>query len=235
MTRLILLPGLAGDALMWQSQLAALRAWDPVVSDVHMRRASVREMAQALLAESSGPLVLCGASMGGIIAMEAAHQAPERIAALALLGTTARPESPQMRQLREDAMALFAQGRIAEVVEPNVELAFHPDHAGDEVLMRAYLEFVARAGADQLIRQNRAMIERPDARAHLARLRCPTLVMCGEADQLTPPEHSREIAALVNGAELVMLPGCGHMMTMEEPAQVNARLVAWLESHSPRD
>jgi pimeloyl-ACP methyl ester carboxylesterase len=229
---LILLPGLAGDAFMWQAQLAALAAWKPSVSDAHTRHRSIPEMAAAVLAESTGPLVLCGASMGGMIAMEAARQAPDRIAGLALLGTTARPETPEMRQLREDAIEAFAQGRIAEIIEPNVALAFHPDHAGDRSLVQSYLEFVLRAGPGQLTTQNRAVMERPDARLHLHRLRCPTLVVCGDADQLTPPENSREIAGLIPHARLVTLPRCGHMVTMERPAEVNASLLAWLQELS---
>ena len=233
MTRLILLPGLAADAVMWQAQVTALAAWTPTVTDVHMRCDTVGEMAAALLAESSGSLVLCGASMGGMIAMEAARQAPERITALALLGTTARPETPEMRRLREAAIELFAQNRVMEVIEPNVGFAFHPDRASDAALVQPYLEFVMRAGAGQLIRQNRAVIQRPDARVHLATLRCPTLVMCGDADQLTPPENSREIAGLVADAQLVVVPRCGHMLTMEQPQQVNEALIAWLGRHAP--
>lgn len=234
MSRLILLPGLAGDALMWHAQLAALAAWNPAVTDVHMRKRSVAEMAAALLAEFTGPLVLCGASMGGMIAMEAARQAPERIAGLALLGTTARPETPEMRKLREDAIELFAQDRVLEVIETNVGFAFHPQHARDPGLVQPYLEFVLRAGAAQLISQNQAVIERPDARAHLTRLRCSTLVMCGDADQLTPPENSREIAGLIAGAELVIVPHCGHMLSMEQPQEVNAALREWLERRALR-
>ncbi|HYF18085.1 MAG TPA: alpha/beta fold hydrolase, partial [Ramlibacter sp.] len=86
---LLLLPGLAGDEVMWQAQMEALREFSPRVADVHMRFASIHEMAAALLAENDGPLVLCGASMGGIVAMEAARQAPHRLRGLALLGTTA--------------------------------------------------------------------------------------------------------------------------------------------------
>ncbi|MBI2772720.1 MAG: alpha/beta fold hydrolase [Burkholderiales bacterium] len=227
MSRLILLPGLAGDAVMWRSQLAALPAGTPV-SDVHMRLGTVPDMAAALLAEHPGQLVLCGASMGGIIAMEAVRQAPRRIAGLALLGTNARPETDDMRTLREAAIALFEQGRVEEVIAPNVAFAFHPRQAANPALVQAYLDFVLGAGAQQLVRQNRAIIARPDARTHLPQVRCPTLVMCGEDDQLTPPECSREIASLVPGAQLVMVPQCGHMLTMEQPEIVNATLLAWL-------
>ncbi len=226
---LVLLPGLAGDAVMWQAQVQALHEFGPQVTDVHMRFRTIRDMAAALLSEHQGPLVLCGASMGGIVAMEAARQAPERLRGLALLGTTARPETDDMRQLREAAIELFEQGRAAEVIEPNVALAFHPDQAADRALARRYVEFVLRAGARQLIDQNRAIISRPDARRHLAGIRCPALVMCGDADQLTPPELSREIAGLVPGAELVMVPRCGHMLTMEQPGFVNATLQRWLQ------
>ena len=228
MTRLVLIPGLAGDRAMWRSQLEALREWDPVVTDVHMRHRSIPDMAQALLAECEGRLVLCGTSMGGMIAMEAARQAPQRVLALALLGTSARPESEEMRAVRENAIRLFEQGRVREVIEPNVLFAFHRDHAKDPAMAATYLDFVMRAGAAQLVRQNRAVIERPDAREHLPRLRCPVLVMHGDSDQLVPPDNAAEIAALVPHAQLVVIERCGHMLTMEQPALVNQALLGWL-------
>jgi pimeloyl-ACP methyl ester carboxylesterase len=229
MAQLVLVPGLAGDAAMWRSQIDALAAWRPVVTDVHMRHAGIEKMAASLLADHAGPLILCGASMGGMVAMEAARQAPERIAGLALLGTTARPESEEMRRMREDAIRLFTLGRVLEVIEPNVHLAFHPDQAAKPAIVSAYLTFVLRAGAAQLIRQNRAIMSRPDARMHLPRLGCRALVMCGDSDRLVPPEHSQEIARLLPGSQLVMVPRCGHMLTMEQPAIVNAALARWLE------
>jgi pimeloyl-ACP methyl ester carboxylesterase len=228
MTQLILLPGLASNEALWRAQHDALAAWSPHVTDVHMRDDTIEAMAATLLREQAGPLVLCGASMGGMIAMEAARQAPQRIAALALLGTDARPDSPEMIALRTSAIALFEQGRVREVIEPNIAFAFHPENA--PALAGSYLDFVLAAGAGHLIRQNRAVIARPDARVHLPRVRCPVLVMCGDADQLTPPERSREIASLVPQARLVMVPRCGHMLTMERPEVVNAELVAFLNS-----
>jgi pimeloyl-ACP methyl ester carboxylesterase len=95
-------------------------------------------------------------------------------------------------------------------------------------LADAYLDFVLRAGADQLIRQNRAVMARPDAREHLPALKCPVLVLCGEADQLTPPALSEEIVRLVPHARYQVVPRSGHMLTMERPDVVNAALLEWL-------
>ncbi len=234
MTQLILVPGLAANAMMWQHQLPVLPA--PLrthVTDVHARHASIEQMAAALLQEHAGDLVLCGASMGGIVAMEAVRQAPQRVRGLALLGTNARPETDDMRQLREMAITLFEAGRAAEVLRANLPLAFHASRANDAQLAQTYLDFVLQAGAGQLVRQNRAIITRPDARAHLASVACPVLVMCGDSDQLTPPECSREIADLVPAAQLVIVPQCGHMLTMERPEFVTATLLAWLDRIAP--
>jgi pimeloyl-ACP methyl ester carboxylesterase len=231
MTRLILLPGLASNEALWRAQREALAPWSPHITDVHTREESIEAMASALLREHAGPLVLCGASRGGMLGMDAAGQAADRIAGLGWLGTDARADSPEMIALRTSAIALFAQGRAREVIEPNIAFAFHPDNA--PALAETYLEFVLGADAEQLIRQNRAVIARPDARGHLPQVRCPVLVLCGDADRLAPPERSLEIAALVPQARLVMVPRCGHMLTMERPEVVNGVLVEWLSGVIP--
>lgn len=230
MPTLVLLPGLACDERLWAAQRPALPADLPVhVTDAHMRNDRIETMAAAVLAETTGPLVLCGASMGGMIAMEAARQAPERVRGLALLGTNARPETPDMFALRHSAIELFEQGEARDVIELNAGFAFHPSRGGDAPLLRRYVDLVLDAGTAQLIRQNRALMVRPDARPNLPALRCPVLVMCGDGDRLTPPECSREIAGLVPHAELVWIDQCGHMLTMEKPSFVNATLGPWLE------
>lgn len=235
--RLMLLPGMACDADMWRAPLAALnaaglsQALRPLVSDALVHGDTIGAMAQAVLAESEGELILCGASMGGIVAMEAARQAPQRIWGLALLGTNARPESPDMRALREQAITVYQRpGGVEDIIRANMHFAFHPDHARDAALMQRYLDTMLRAGAPTLIRQNRAIMERPDASLHLPSLGCPTLVVCGDTDRLTPPECSQEIARLVPQAQLHIVPRCGHMLTLEQPAVVNTLLMDWLRA-----
>lgn len=226
---LVLLPGLASDATIWRDQVPVLSAQHRVaVSDVHFRHDTLPAMASALLDEHAGELVLCGTSMGGMVALEAVRQAPRRVKALALLGTSARADTPELIALRQSAVGEFAAGRAETVVRANVMFAFHPRVAGDSELVRTYVDFVLRAGADALIRQNRAIMARADLRPTLGAIDCPTLVVCGDSDQLTPPEHSREIAAAIGGSRLEFVPDCGHLLTLEQPRHVNALLLDWL-------
>jgi pimeloyl-ACP methyl ester carboxylesterase len=225
-----LLPGLACDGELWRHQVAALSSRWPLrpvrVSDVHARFATLPQMAAALLAEHGGELLLCGTSMGGMLALEVARQAPQRVRALALLASSARPDTPELIRLRSDAIELFAQGRMRDVLQANLALAFHPAHAA--ALAPAYLAMIERAGALQLIAQNRAVMARADLRPLLPSVACPTLVMCGESDLLTPPEHAQEMASLIPGARLETLQRCGHLLTWEQPQRVNALLIDWL-------
>ena len=229
---LILLPGLACDAALWQPQLPALaRQRRVVVSDVHSRADSLPDMAALLLAEQPGPLILAGCSLGGMLAMAAAQQAPARVRGLALLGTTARPDTPELITLRSDAIVLFEQGRAEELLRANAMFAFHPSH--QRRLVDSYIGMLMRAGAASLIRQNRAVMARADLRPGLPAVACPTLVLSGLADQLTPPECAREIAAAIPGARLHLLPDCGHMLTWEQPRAVTDHLLAWLAGIDP--
>lgn len=240
---LVFLPGLANDADVWADVRAGMRRIVPPlllplldearVADVHARHATLPQMAAALLAETSGPLVLVGHSMGGMVAQHAVHQAPARVVGLALLGTTARPDTPELVALRTEACELFAAGRMDDVLRANVLFAFHPDNSADEALVARYLAIVQRAGAAQLIAQNRAVMARDDGRPWLAAIDsrlCPVLVLCGEADALTPPVVSREIAEAIPGARFEVLPCCGHMLTLERPHAVALALAAWLDT-----
>ncbi len=234
---LLLLPGLACDDELFAAQLPMLRAWADgagaqlAISTAHRRAATLEGMACLLLAEHPhGPLLLVGCSMGGMLAFEMHRQAPQRVRGVALLGTTARPDTPELIELRSKACVLFAEGRMDEVLKANILFAFHPTHARDRALTARYLAMLHRAGAQQLISQNHAVMARVDSRPHLPHIQAPALVVCGEADGLTTPDHAREMATLLPQAQLELLPGAGHMLTWEQPERVAALLVGWLET-----
>lgn len=231
MFEIVLLPGLGCDESLWRDQVPALRAAGHrvAVTDVHGRHASLPEMAQALLREHDGPLVLVGSSMGGMLALHTYREAPERVAAMALLSTTAQPDTPALIQLRSDAIVEFEQGRAEAVLRINAAFAFHPDHAADAARVDHYVERILVGGVDQLIAQNRAVMAREDMRPWLADVRCPVLVACGDSDLLTPLALSREIVRSVPQARLEVVERAGHLLTWEQPEVVNRLLLQWLE------
>jgi pimeloyl-ACP methyl ester carboxylesterase len=83
-------------------------------------------------------------------------------------------------------------------------------------------------GAEAFVRQQTAIMGRPDSRPLLSAIRCPTLVLVGDGDQLTPPDRAAEMAAGIAGARLVTVPECGHCSTLEQPEQVTRTLVEFL-------
>lgn len=228
---LLLLPGLACDEALFRHQLPALRERGLAVrvADVHARHDTLPAMADALLAEHEGELLLAGCSMGGMVAQLAALRGGERVRGLMLLGSSARADTPELKQLRREACEMFAAGQMDDVLQANVAFAFHPSHGRDPLLVSDYLAMIRRAGPWQLVRQNRALIAREDLRPLLPALRGPLWLACGEDDLLTPPEQSREIAAAVPGARLDLLPRCGHMLTWEQPASVLRLMLGWLD------
>lgn len=225
---LLLLPGLACDAALWRDQLPALARCGPTqvaVPQDQPQATTLEAMAAAVLQAHPGPLLLAGASMGAMVALLACLQAPHRVQGLALLGTTARPDTEAIQALRNQAIALFAEGRTEEVLRANLVFAFHPAHT--RRCQADYLAMVLRAGPDGLIRQNRAVMARPDLRPQLAQVHCPTLVLGGADDQLTPPECQQELAQGIAGAQHHSLDECGHMLTWEQADAVTDHLLAW--------
>lgn len=231
---IVLLPGLACDAALWRDIAPALAADHRVaVSDVHARFDDLPSMAGAVLAEHPGPLVLVGASMGGMVALEAealarAAGGGERLRGLALLGSTARADTAEQRALRQAAIELFEAGRLHEVLVANLGFVFGARAARDAALVSDYLAMVHRAGAAQLVRQNRAVLARAARLPGLAGARCPVLAVGGAEDRLTPPDCSAEIAAAAPRGELHVIEQCGHLLTWEAPQRVVDRVTSWL-------
>jgi pimeloyl-ACP methyl ester carboxylesterase len=235
MFEIVLLPGLACDESLWRDQVPALRAAGHrvTVTEVHRRHPGLKQMARALLQEHVGPLVLVGSSMGGMLALHVHREAPDRVAAMALLSTTAQPDTPALIRLRSDAIVEFQQGRAEAVLRVNAAFAFHPEHAADAARVDDYVERILAGGVDQLIAQNRAVMAREDMRPWLHAVRCPVLVACGDADLLTPLAMSQEIAGAIPQAQLEQVERAGHLMTWEQPEAVNRLLLQWLADLGP--
>jgi pimeloyl-ACP methyl ester carboxylesterase len=227
----LMLPGLACDASLFRTQAADLQAngHRVRVADEHGLHSSLPAMAKAVLAGIRRErFVVMGHSMGGMLALQMWRQAPERIQGLALIGSSARPDSPAVAQLRREAIVLFQQGRAEEVLRANVPMAFAEHHADDPEMVRRYLRMILGVGVDALVAQNRAVIAREDLRPMLPSIDCPTLVLCGERDALCTPEVAREMADAIPRAVLQVIPNAGHMLPWEEPHLCSRALLHWL-------
>jgi pimeloyl-ACP methyl ester carboxylesterase len=227
---IVLVPGLNCSARLYAEQIPALWRFGPVMVADQRRDDSIAAIARRILAAAPPRFALAGLSMGGYIAFEIMRQAPQRVAKLALLDTGARPETPEQTQTRRPRIELAKAGRFAEVADVQFPLLVHRLRHGAEALKRLVRAMAEETGPDVFLRQQQAIIGRPDSRPGLSAIVCPTLVLVGDGDELTPPVLAQEIAAAIPGARLVVIPECGHLSTLERPQAVTEALVEWMES-----
>jgi pimeloyl-ACP methyl ester carboxylesterase len=190
-------------------------------------------MAQRILAAGPERFALVGHSMGGRVALEVLARAPERVTRVALLDTgfQALPQGEAGERERAGRYRLLDIARREGMLAMGKEWAkgmVHPDRLADAPLMDAIHQMIARAPVAQFEAQIHALLTRPDRTALLAEIRVPTLVLCGREDNWSPLQQHEEMAQRIRGSQLVVVPHCGHMSTMEQPAAITQALAQWL-------
>jgi pimeloyl-ACP methyl ester carboxylesterase len=226
----VLIPGLLCTARLYAEQIPALWRFGPVTVANHTHDDSMAGIARRILANAPPRFALAGLSMGGYIAFELQRQAPERVAKLALLDTTARPDAPEQTEQRKRQIDMARSGRfdgIAQLLFPRfVAAARH----GDRALQAVVRTMAEDTGAEAFARQQTAIMTRIDSRPGLPAIACPTLVVVGADDALTPPDRAAEIADAIPGARRVVVSDCGHLSPLEQPQAVTDALVAFLDA-----
>lgn len=225
-----ILPGLLEDADAFAAVMLGLGLDDVATCQVaDMTRAdTIAGLARSALEQApAGPILLAGHSMGGYVALEVMRQAPGRVAKLALLNTHARPDSPEATENRRRLLKL-AETDFQAVIATLLPKLMTPEHVRDAALAGIIGGMALAVGKEAFKRQQEAIIGRVDSRAHLAAIRCPTLVVAGRSDQLMPVELLREMADGIPGARLAIVEECGHMASMEQPREVIALLRRWV-------
>ncbi|MDB5412079.1 MAG: bioH [Rubritepida sp.] len=226
---LLLLPGLLCDERLWRDCLPSLEGLaDPRIADL-TRDDSVAAMAQRALelVEGEVSFAVAGLSMGGYVALEVWRQAGIRISHLALLDTSARPDTEEQTRRRLALMELSRTGTFHGVTPRLLPSLIHPSRLGTP-LAEEVTEMAARVGHDGFMRQQQAIMTRPDSRPNLPDICIPTLIACGAEDVLTPPALHEEMAALIPGAQRITFAASGHLPTMEVPDAAGLALRDWL-------
>jgi pimeloyl-ACP methyl ester carboxylesterase len=228
---LIYLPGQLCDAALWAAQTDALADLaTPVVADLTLDD-SVQAMAERVLAAAPTRFALAGLSLGGYVALEIIRRAAAgRVTHLALMNTSARPDDDAKSESREKTVLAARIGTFKGVTPRFLPTILHPDNAADPAIGPVVLAMTERVGRVAFERQQMAAMTRPDFRPLLASIACPTLVIGGLQDRVTPPALQEEIAAGIPGAGLELLDRCGHLAPLEQPDTVNRLMRAWLQA-----
>jgi pimeloyl-ACP methyl ester carboxylesterase len=225
---ILLVPGLGGSPRIYAPVAPALWRLGPVTVANHIRDDNMGAIARRILAEAPPRFALAGHSMGGYIAFEIMRQAADRVAKLALINTQARPDTLEATARRRSQIARTRAGEYRAVLDELFQGFVHPSRREDASLRQLVHDMGDDVGAEGFVRQQTAIIDRPDSRPTLAWIKCPTLVLSGDEDNTIPNSLSKEMAEGIHGAKLRILSHCGHLPQAERPEATAEGLVEWM-------
>lgn len=223
MLPIVLLSSQLLTADLWAPQLAAWSGRDVRVAD-NAAADTIAGIAAALLADAPDRFALAAHGMGGFVAFEVLRQQRERVTKLALLSTLAPADGPAQTARRQGYIDLVEAGRFDQVIEERIPMLLSPARRDDPALLAAARKMAADTGADTFLRQQRAIMGRIDSRPSLAAIAAPTLILWGDADGIGTRGQQEEMLALIPDATLEVLPGVGHLLTLEAPDATTAAL-----------
>ncbi len=247
----VLLHGFPLDRTMWDAQVRALSPGYRVIApDLrgHGRSPApdgaytMDQMAEDVVElldglEIQGPVVLGGLSMGGYVSLALALNHPERVRALVLTDTRALADSPEAAAAREQtARAVLKAGGLDDVIEGMVARLFARSTFHDRpALVPPIQDVMERTSPMGVAGALRGMALRPDRRPRLKEITCPTLVVVGDCDVISPLDEMKALADAMPGARFQVIRGAGHLSPYESPDAFNSALLEFLKDLPPHD
>jgi pimeloyl-ACP methyl ester carboxylesterase len=233
LSELVLVPGLNCTGALFAPQIDGLSGVARCQVADHGGHADLEAIAASILAAAPPRFALAGLSMGGYVAFEIIRQAPGRVTRLCLLDTRAAMDTPEDADRRRRTIELAGSGRFEQLHGILWPRLVHPSRLAEADLERIVLGMLRDTGPERFIRQQTAVLNRRDYGPVLRDIRLPTLIVVGAQDVITPPEASREMQGLIQGARLAIIPDCGHLSTLEKPDDVTRLLREWLAPERP--
>lgn len=216
---------------MWEPQLEALQAFRLLIADLRGFGGTplvgpwlIEHAAADVLETIPGSCVFLGLSMGGYVALQIAAAAPERVQALVLCDTRAEPDANESKIKRAAAIDFIRAHGVDAYLAPFLRDAVSSPKAAE------FLRGVAaKSSPEAVMAALAALAARPDAVPGLSKIKVPTAVLVGSQDMITPPPLSELLCSRIPGAELHIVPDCGHFSNAENPAAFNERLLSFLK------
>ncbi len=227
---------------MWEPQLAlAQTGWrviaphlrgmdggatDPETASIDDYAGDVIDLLDGLHIEEA---VIGGLSMGGYVTFGIFRHAPRYFSGMVLADTRAEADTPEGVDGRKRTLALLRDKGVRPVLDEMIPKLLGATTRRDHPDVEARLRQIVSANPDAAVAGAiTALMTRPDSTPLLSSVHCPTLIIVGEEDTLTPPPMSRDLHRAIPGSELVVLPGAGHLSSMEQPHAFNAALERFL-------
>ena len=226
---LVFLPGLMCDARVFWPQIAELSATTAVTVAPITQGERIDEIASGLLDILPMKFALAGLGLGGMVALEIVRRAPNRVTRLALMDTSPLAGTPQASAMRELLIVKAKSGRLEDVMRSEIPLTALAQGPNRAAVMEILLDMADTLGVEVYLKQARALQRVRDQQAVLRKLRCPTLVMCGEADTINTVKRHSFMAELIPTGFLRVIEGAGHVPTLEQPQAVTDALIQWMQ------
>lgn len=229
MNSLVLLPGFLCDQTVWKHQMTSLAdIANPVCMTWGPEHDSILSMAEAVLRWAPPTFALAGHSMGGRVAFQVYRLAPERVTKLAVLNTGSDARSDTEEPGRRRLLSIARTQGMRPMAVEWLKGMLPPYRQDDRPLVEEIIAMFERKSPDLFEIQMLALLNRPNATPLLPQIQCPALVLTGCDDAWSTPARHEVMAQSIPGSELVLVPKCGHMSTMERPEEVTAAIRAWL-------
>jgi pimeloyl-ACP methyl ester carboxylesterase len=231
---LVLIPGMACDARLFETQIRALGRDRAITIALPTLGERIEEIASELLSQLPPKFALLGHDFGAVVAMEILRRAPERVLRVALVSCSPLADTPQQAADREPLLVKLRAGRTEDALRalmPVEHIGPGPDRLA---ILNRFLAMGLDLGPELLSRQIRALQRRRDQQATLHKVKAPTLILCGEEDGLTPPKRHEFMAELMPNSRLAVLPGAGHLLPIEAPEAMTEAVRGWLKGSAAR-
>lgn len=229
MTEAVFVPGLLCTGALFDAQKKALDGTLDIAVGDHRAHDNFPGTARGILDGAPERFVFAGLSMGGYAGFEIMRRAPECVEALILLNTSARADTPEQTERRKGLIEMAKTQGLDAVVDALLPMFVAEKNLDREEVTSAVRRMAHETGLDAFLRQQAAIMGRPDSQDTLGAIQCPTLVIVGADDALTPPGMAREMADGIPGARLEVIGDCGHLSTIEQPEAVNDAIRSFLK------
>ena len=223
---LVLIPGFMLDETLWNDFCPLLPNHWKVLRTTLAGGNTIKEIAQHIAEQSPERFVLIGFSLGGYVARQLAADYPERVSALVLIATSLREDTEQQAKAKLEAVRALSASTFNGLSSKSIAVSLHPRRASDASLISRIRAMGSRLGYEAFATQSG--LRRADVPTDS--IHCPTLIIASTHDALRPKEETNELANAMPAASVHLFHESGHMIPLEQPQDLAAVVIDWLNS-----